>query len=50
MIKIYKDNHEIEVSKNTYEMMFKPLGYKIKENKVNKFTKEKEKDKEKDKE
>lgn len=48
MIKIYKDNHEIEVSKNTYEMMFKPLGYKIKENKISKFAKEKDKDKEKD--
>lgn len=27
MIKIYKDDHEIIVSRNTYETMFKKLGY-----------------------
>lgn len=31
MIKVYKDNHELEVSRNTYETRLKKLGYKIKE-------------------
>lgn len=34
MIKIFKDNNELEVSKNAYEMMYKRLGYKIADKKV----------------
>lgn len=31
MIKIKKDNHSLLVSKNTFETMFKPIGYIIEE-------------------
>lgn len=31
MVRIYKGDHEIDVSRNTYETMFKDLGYRIKE-------------------
>lgn len=31
MIEIQKGKHKLSVSKNTYEMMFKKIGYKTKE-------------------
>lgn len=41
MILIKKDEHELRVSKETYENMFKELGYKIVNEKKSKKTEEK---------
>ena len=38
MILIKKDKHELKVSKETYENMFKELGYKIVNEKKSKKT------------
>lgn len=37
MIKIFKGDHVISVSKNTFEVMYKRLGYKVVETKKEKI-------------